>query len=52
MDNRTVITGVRIPFWNMVELLVQLAVAAIPAMILLSLVAGVLWILALSLLLS
>jgi len=30
-----VITNVQIPFWSMVELLVKLALAAIPAMILL-----------------
>lgn len=37
---RVVITGVRMPFWSMVELLVTIALASIPALILVSVVLG------------
>lgn len=46
---RVVVTGVRIPFWDMVVLLVTLAVAAIPAMVLLAMAAGAVWMFVLSL---
>lgn len=38
-DNARVITGVKIPFWDMVFLMVKAAIAAIPAMIIL----GIMW---------
>lgn len=33
---RVVVTGVRIPFWDMVSFLVTLAIAAIPALVILT----------------
>jgi hypothetical protein len=37
-ETRVTVTSIRLPFWNMVGLLVHLAVAAIPAIIILALV--------------
>lgn len=51
-SQRVTITGVRIPFWQMVELLVIVAIAAIPAVIVLAFVAGAIWMVVLSLLLA
>jgi len=39
LPNAVSIVGIRIPFWQLVGLLVKLAIAAIPAMIILSLIA-------------
>jgi hypothetical protein len=46
MDNgkevqQVVVTDINMPFWSLVVLMVKLAVAAIPAMIILGVVAGV-----------
>ncbi len=46
MDNgkvvqQVVVTDINMPFWSLVVLMVKLAVAAIPAMVILGVVAGV-----------